>query len=147
MFRLTSFVVFVSLAACGGKSASKTTTSSSASTGGDPQATCVASFQRSRTCTDDFIPALVDARAKLNAPPGIADKVKADRDGVIAAAKTEWAEDSKDEHITKQCGDMIAHGMGADMDGAKECLAKADCAGFVTCIMPTVEKHLTAPHP
>src|SRR5512140_2550386 len=65
----------------------------------DLHPTCVALMTRSRDCTDAFIPALVDARAAADQPPGIADQVKQDRDGVIAHAKAEWATDSTDQKI------------------------------------------------
>ncbi|HEU4614383.1 MAG TPA: hypothetical protein VFS15_19945, partial [Kofleriaceae bacterium] len=43
-----------------------------AQAGVDPKAVCIEAFTRSRECTDDFIPALVDARASVDQPPGIA---------------------------------------------------------------------------
>src|SRR3954467_11758301 len=64
---------------------------------------CVSVFQKQRSCTDQFIPALVDLRAKHDNPAGIAAKVKADRAGVIKEAKAEWANDSKDAAIDQTC--------------------------------------------
>src|SRR5689334_16952529 len=75
----------------------------------DPQATCVELMTRNRVCTEDFIPALVDARVKYDNPPGIKDQVAKDRDAVIAQAKAEWAEDSKDAAIAEHCKEMAAH--------------------------------------
>ena len=72
----------------------------------DPKAVCVATMTRSRECTDDYIPALVDARAQADAPPGIADAVKKDRNAVIAEAKQEWATDSQDANIAGMCEKM-----------------------------------------
>ena len=45
----------------------------------DVQQTCVSMMQRSRTCTSVYIPALVDERARLDQPPGIAAEVAAMR--------------------------------------------------------------------
>ena len=111
----------------------------------DQHASCVALMTRSRECTEVFIPALVDARASVDQPPGIADQVKADRDGVIAQARTEWATDSTDANIDEHCSAMLAHmtdEQKADVAPAKECLAKSECGEFVGCAMPIFSKHL-----
>jgi hypothetical protein len=115
----------------------------------DPKALCVQTFTRSRECTDDYIPALVDTRAKHDMPPGIADEVKKDRDAVIKQAKEEWANDSKDEAIAATCDKMSAE-VGNDPDmiaTAKDCLAKTDCATFSTCSMQLFEKHMSKKAP
>jgi hypothetical protein len=110
-----------------------------AQAGVDPKAVCIQAFTRSRECTDDFIPALVDARASADQPPGIADAVKKDRDGVIAEAKQEWANDSKDEAIAANC-EKIAAGKEELAAEAQACLAKTDCKEFVACAMPVFAK-------
>lgn len=117
-------------------------------TADDMQAVCVQSFTRDRTCTAEYIPSLVDVRAKLDQPPGIAAQVKQDRAGVIAKAQAEWAEDSKDEHIAAHCTQMTAHLPDAARalgDAVRGCLAKADCASYVACMEP-VEEQLMAAH-
>ena len=109
----------------------------------DMQQLCVDVFTRNRTCTDTYIPALVDARAKYDQPPGIADKVRADRDGIIAKAKEEWATDSTDEAIQQVCARLVASLTDddrADAAKARDCLALADCSAYTTCIMPQFEK-------
>jgi hypothetical protein len=122
-------------------SAPKVVEQSSAS---DDKALCIAVLTRSRVCTDDYIPALVDSRAKLDKPAGIAAEVKADRNAVIAAAKQEWAEDSKDDKIAANCEHMVAgmtEGDHQDSATARDCISK-DCAAFTACVMPLFEKHL-----
>jgi hypothetical protein len=109
----------------------------------DAQTTCVDVMTRARTCTDDYIPALVDIRAKYDRPAGIAEEVKADRAGVIAKAKAEWVEDSKDDAIARTCQGMIEHAAPIDVETAKGCLAKSACGDYVTCISPMFEKHLS----
>jgi hypothetical protein len=104
---------------------------------------CVEVFTRNRTCTDTYIPALVDARAKYDRPPGIADAVKKDRNAVIAEAKGEWAEDSKDEAIGRICQQLTANMTDEGRDDAahaRECLAHSDCAAYTACVMPLFEK-------
>ena len=95
-------------AACGTTSAAAPAPKAQkASSTGDAQTLCVEAMTRNRTCTDDFIPALVDARARHDMPPGIADAVKQDRNAVIAKAKEEWATDSTDESIARNCQAMV----------------------------------------
>jgi hypothetical protein len=110
----------------------------------DDKALCVQVFTRARACTDDYIPALVDSRAKLDTPAGIAAKVAADRAAVIAEAKQEWTQDSTDAAISGNCDQMVASLTDEDRamsDTARSCIAK-DCAGFTACITPLFEKHL-----
>lgn len=107
----------------------------------DDQALCVQTFTHARTCSDAYIPALVDSRAKYDVPPGIADQVKADRDAVIAQARTEWASDSTDAAIAQNCERMAQATNDADRDTARTCDAKTDCGEFTRCIMPVFENH------
>ena len=88
---------------------SQTAKAQPASSTGDYQSVCVDSMTRNRTCTDDYIPALVDSRARMDKPAGIAEAVKTDRAGVIAKAKEEWASDSTDENIARNCQAMTEH--------------------------------------
>jgi hypothetical protein len=110
----------------------------------DDRAVCIEVMTRSRSCTEEFIPALVDARARHDQPPGIAASVNADRAAVIAHAKLEWTEDSKDEAIARRCKAMVDQ-MPADQRAgvatSQQCLAHTDCAAYVACIMPVLESH------
>jgi hypothetical protein len=109
----------------------------------DAKAVCVEVFTRNRTCTDPFIPALVDLRAKYDQPAGIADAVAKDRDKVIAQAKEEWATDSQPEAIDATCTKITASlgpGDQAEFGGVQGCLAKQDCGAYTTCVMPYFEK-------
>jgi hypothetical protein len=110
----------------------------------DARAVCVDMFTRARTCTADYIPALVDARARHDAPPGIADAVKQDRAAVIAEAMKEWEVDSTDAAIGGLC-DQISPQLVADeqgaIDTARGCLAQTECGAYTTCVMPLFEKN------
>jgi hypothetical protein len=110
---------------------------------GDAKSLCVEVFSRNRTCTDQYIPALVDLRAKYDQPAGIAAEVAAHRDDVIAQAKTEWASDSQPAAIDATCT-KIAASMGpgdpSQMAGAQACLEQQDCGAYTACIMPYFEK-------
>ena len=110
---------------------------------GDAKSLCVEVFTRNRTCTDQYIPALVDLRARYDQPAGIAAEVAAHRDDVIAQAKTEWASDSQPAAIDATCT-QIASSMGpgdqSQMAGAQACLEKQDCGAYTACIMPYFEK-------
>jgi hypothetical protein len=116
-----------------------------ADTGGDGHAPCVEVITRNRTCTDDYIPALVDVRAKYDVPAGIAAEVRTDRAGVIAHAKEEWATDSTDAAIAATCDKLMQtwNGQQADADAARACLTESDCASYTACIMPLFEKRFT----
>jgi hypothetical protein len=103
-----------------------------------PTDVCVQVFTKARSCTSEFIPALVDSRAKYDQPPGIADAVKKDRNAVIADAMKEWENDSKDEAIAATCQKM--GGDVGDRAAAEACLAKTACSEFVACVMPVFEK-------
>ncbi len=119
----------------------KATPAHQASTTED-RALCVQVFTRARACTDDYIPALVDVRAKYDKPAGIAAEVKQDRAAVIAQARQEWADDSKDAAIAATCDRMISDITDEDRALGAKCLAIADCAGFTSCVMPGFEKHI-----
>jgi hypothetical protein len=108
----------------------------------DLKGLCVKFMTRSRECTSNFIPALVDLRARHDMPPGIAAKVKENRDAVIAEAMKEWETDSKDENITAMC-DRMGDDETAKQhaDEANGCLAKTACPDFVGCAMPIHEAH------
>jgi hypothetical protein len=129
--------------------ASGAKTASSTYTTGDYQALCVETMTRNRTCSDEYIPALVDSRARINQPPGIADEVKKDRNAVIEAARKEWAEDSTDANLARHCQQMTEHmddSMHATADGAKACLAEQSCTAYVACVTPIFEKLMASSH-
>ena len=99
---------------------------------------------RERECTDDFIPALVDARIRLNVPAGIADRASTEgRDPIIAEALAEWADDSQDDAIDATCTKIVAsvpqealESVGA---ATKACLAESECSAFTACVVPAIE--------
>jgi hypothetical protein len=102
---------------------------------------CVDVFARARSCTPQYVPALVDARARLDRPAGIAARVKADRTAVIAEATSEWQADSTDAAIAASCEKLAGAG-AAGIDEGRRCLVQKDCAGFVACLTPVVENQL-----
>lgn len=155
MSRLIALSLLV-YTACASSEASTTPTTTpqpaSNANADDAQKVCVTSFTHNRTCTDQYIPSLVDTRAKLDAPAGIAEQVKADRDGVIAKAKVEWATDSTDENIARHCQQMTANmpdSARAMIDAVRACEAQTECAAYVTCMQPIEEKLIAngPPHP
>lgn len=109
----------------------------------DPQSTCVEVMTRNRTCTDQYIPALVDLRAKHDKPAGIAEAVKTDRAGVIAKAMEEWKTDSTDAAIASMCSQMAPSVSPEEVAEVRACLAQTDCAAYTTCVMPSFEKRFT----
>jgi hypothetical protein len=96
---------------------------------------CVAVMTHSRTCTDQYIPALVDARAQVDHPAGIKDAVANDRAGVIAQAMQEWSTDSSDANIESMCQKPMPNA-DQQRDAVTACQAKTDCGEFSSCIVP-----------
>ncbi|MEO8549533.1 MAG: hypothetical protein ABI678_06155 [Kofleriaceae bacterium] len=128
----------LALAACEGaeaKPAPATAQKASADQANADHDLCVAIIQHSRTCTDQYIPALVDARAAADHPAGIKAEVTTNRDGVIAQAKQEWSTDSTDANIEAMCQRPMPNA-DAQRDSATACQAQTDCAAFAQCIVP-----------
>jgi hypothetical protein len=110
---------------------------------GDAKAVCVEVFTHNRTCTAQYIPALVDLRAKYDQPAGIAAEVAAHRDGVIAQANEEWATDSLPAAIDATCTRLTANAGEGDLEamgGIQACLSLQDCGAYTSCVMPYFEK-------
>src|SRR3569833_1238074 len=137
---LGSLLALPALPACEGAEAkpAPASTAQKASTPANPDHDlCVAIMTHSRTCTDQYIPALVDARAQAGHPAGIKEEVAKDRAGVIAQAKQEWANDSLDANIEKMCSQPKPNADAIRAD-ATACQAKADCGEFSACIVPII---------
>jgi hypothetical protein len=141
-------VAMGALAACGGASA-EGGNAAAPGAGGDGEATCRDSFAKQRTCTDDFIPALVDARIELDMPAGIAAESKKDggRDALITQAKSEWSKDSEPDAVAAQCKEMdgkVPAEQKAELQAAHtKCLAISDCKAYVECVIPITKKMLS----
>ncbi len=133
-------LVLSSIPGCASQDAQATPSQKPVAASTAPAQPCTDVFVRARACTDQYIPMLVDLRAKLDHPAGIADAVKADRNGVIAQAKAEWANDSTDASIASTCSANAP--LPGEAEAAAACLAKTDCGEYVTCIAPLFEKHL-----
>ena len=151
MSKCLSIVVLVLAAACGGAETPATQSQPeaqpAAAATSDAHAICVQAFQRQRECTNEFIPALVAARVRLNVPPGIADKDKElGRDKLVEMALEEWKTDSTDDAIGQTCTDMEAQ-MPPDTNAqlteqVNGCLAAEACTAYVECLVPVIESQL-----
>ena len=104
--------------------------------------TCVEAFRRQRECTDDYIPALVDARVRADKPAGIAAKDKEiGRDALAGLALDEWKGESTDEAIDRMCTEITddeAAGAPELVQQAEACLAESECAAFSACAVDIV---------
>jgi hypothetical protein len=141
-------VLVVVAAACGGAEApAEKTQPQPVAAASDPHSVCVQAFHRQRECTDEFIPALVDARVRRNAPPGIVEKdQELGRDKLVEMALEEWKTDSTDAAIEQTCTDMASK-MPPDQlqqatDQIGQCLGAEGCTAFVDCLIPVIEPQL-----
>ncbi len=150
-----SIIVLVFAAACGGaetpaqqpQPASQPEAQPASATADETHMACVESFQRQRDCTNEFIPALVAARVRLNVPPGIADKDKElGRDKLVEMALEEWKTDSTDQAIGETCTNLAAklppEAKAQVVEQVRQCLAADACTAYVDCIVPVIESQL-----
>jgi hypothetical protein len=111
------------------------------------RSTCVAMFERARTCTDEYLAMLVDVRVRNDHPPGIAAlDQEIGRPALEAKAHEEWAEDSKDAVIAQVCDQVVQMDDGRlepTRQVVESCLAEAACGGFVDCLEPITESMMT----
>lgn len=136
------------LVACGGaKSAQSSATETAKSA--DPAAVCIQMMEKSRDCTDEYIPALVDLRISLDYPNGTAQAAEEQgRDALISVAYEEWKNDSTDAAFQKVCADVVAQmppeQLAPVMARNAKCIAKPSCDEYVTCHMPILEEQFRA---
>ena len=138
------FALPLVVAACGGaESPPKAAKVQPMAAGDDGHALCVQAFQRQRTCTAEFIPALVAARVRNDKPPGIAAKdTEIGRAALVAQANEEWKTDSTDEAIDATCTRMAGQMPPEGQQRVQQCLAADNCNAFVECLIPVIESHL-----
>ncbi len=148
MLKHTALALMLVFVACGPSAPSKGTAGPGpAATTADAKAGCIKLREKQRSCTADFIPALVDMRVKIDVPPGIAAAAKSEgRDALVKQAHEEWKKDSTDESIAAMCEKMPMppNATPAQKEAATKCLAMADCKAFVGCFLPVLEE-LMAP--
>ncbi len=141
-------VVVGSLVACGGAGAEqgKETTPGQTAAGGDSEAMCREMFARERTCTDDYIPALVDVRIEMDLPAGIAAEGKKEggRDALIKQAKEEWSTDSAPDAVAARCKEgqgKVPEEQKAELMAANaKCVPITECKAYVECVIPITKK-------
>ena len=160
--QLTTLLAILALGACAGSdnqaetanteapsanTEAPTETSAAEEEAPDSKAGCVAVFARQRDCTDEFIPALVDARIRLDRPAGIAARASSEgRDALIAEALAEWAKDSQDAAIDLSCEKIVAsvpaEALESMVEATGACLQESECGAFTTCVLPVIEGQL-----
>jgi hypothetical protein len=135
-------VLALLLAACGGSQSSEESSThrvaSSTTETVSLEPLCVASRTHERTCQEQFLPALVALRARLDIPAGIAARDASDHAAVLAEATTEFTTDSTDANIAGQCAHMraVPTAEADEWRGMLDpCEASADCAAFTECII------------
>lgn len=108
----------------------------------DLQAVCVSAFERQRSCSDTFIPTLVDARVRADVPAGIAEADRTrGRQALVAEANAEWQEDSTDQAIAATCRNLAAQPPAGAREAMERCLAESECQAFSTCAVDLAASH------
>lgn len=151
---IASTILTALIAACGASEPADTSepaaaavpspTPAVAPSGADHHESCRKMFVRQRECGEEFLPALVDLRVRLDVPAGIAE---ADRDqgrqALLATARREWAADSTDEAIAARCDQIVADNPPETLEALEprsgECLAHDSCQPFVDCALEIIE--------
>ncbi len=105
-------------------------------------AQCLALRNRERSCTQQYIPALVDARIEMDRPQGIAAQAKTEgRDSLIAQAFKEWEVDSvnAEEFCRGQLSRLPSPAVEVFLKGAGACIERSSCTQFVSCWVPQLK--------
>lgn len=139
---LVLFTVVLVFGSCQSQPAEKTDQTMAPPKPSDGVAVCVASQTRARQCTEVFIRFLVEARVRLDRPPGIA---KADADGrraLLESVKAEWANDSKDESIAIRCEALAKNAPPEMLTAVTRCLAEDSCDAYSQCYVAVLEPTL-----
>jgi hypothetical protein len=146
-------MVALALAACGGGHTEEHASSEhTAAQGSEHPATgpgvelhnaCVLMMHRERECSDQFIPALVALRVRMDHPHGIAARDAAGHDALITEATDDYRRDSTDDRIAATCRDFAEHHGERSAQLVPEvnhCVAITDCQAFVDCDMQVTEE-------
>lgn len=149
-------VTLVLAAGCGGSKSelapavpTPTEAASAPAAGGvnpDALALCKRIFVKQGECGDAFLPVLVDMRIKHNVPDWIAAEAAKEggRDKLLATGKAELKHDSTEPGLTENCS-KIAADLPQGVSEQAACLEQVDCAAYVTCVTPLLDKRLAAP--
>ena len=138
MKKLTCAAILLALCALGCHGKAKPAAPAKVS----PVDVCMAVSAKEAECSDDFVPALVDVRIKLDLPAGIAAAAAAPggKDQLLAQAKQEWAKDSSEAGRTEMCNKMAPQVPAEIAKAAAACDLKAACKDYVACIIPVEEQ-------
>ena len=107
---------------------------------------CVAMMHRERDCSEQFVPALVALRVRLDHPTGIAAQDAADHNALLTHAQEGFPLDSTDERIAATCTDTSRHPSDHTAGWVPEmnhCVAMTDCHEFVECDMHFTEERFS----
>ena len=137
-----SFALVALVAACGGASKPASSTAAETATAapslGPLGVLCEEHYARERTCSSEYLAALVALRVEVDMPPGIAAEDARDgREATIAAAWVDWTRDSQPAERSKICRALDAQVPPERVDALKAdaaaCLSAADCTAFAAC--------------
>ncbi len=110
---------------------------------------CQRYYVRERTCSAEFLSALIDVRAELDMPPGTADEVKTmGHDAVVALARPDWERDSQQPRIDAICTAIATRTPAARVDRllaeGEACAATTGCTTFARCAVATQRSYIAS---
>jgi hypothetical protein len=136
-------------ASCGGsKPAPAPATPPPAShTAADLGPLCRAHYAHEQTCADDYLSALIDLRAELNQPPGIADELKAKgKPAMVELAKVEFTSDTAPDKVAAICDAMATKTPAEQVEplfkDGTHCAEMTDCKQFASCAVATERTYI-----
>jgi hypothetical protein len=105
---------------------------------------CEVVMRRTRTCGDDYVPALLALRVRHDEPEGIAARFEAEgEDAMLEIAQEEFERDWSDAGIAAHCQDLIEmpeERRARIVERERVCMPARNCAEFVACNMDNLER-------
>lgn len=146
---LRSISMILLLTAACGHSSSAPAAKPAAGTAADLGPMCQAYYVRQRSCVDDYLSALIDLRAELDMPKGVAAEVKSvGKPALVEKARVEWTSDTEQPKVDAIC-DAMATRTPADqverlLKQGDTCAATPDCKAFAKCAVETERSYIAS---
>jgi hypothetical protein len=105
---------------------------------------CHVVMRRTRSCEEEYLPALLAMRVRHDEPEGIAARYEAEgEDAMLEIAREEFARDWSDEGIDAHCQrlvEMPADRRAAVVERERACIPARNCAEYVACAVDILDR-------